>query len=334
MSDKSDLMPTRTKNYQKHLHIDQVLRDMNNTLAPIEREYVADFITPRHPTLFIIGAPRSGTTLLSQLLITSFELAYINNLTARYWMAPYIGALLASDMQDHDRPPAVGFESDLGATPEYEGPHEFGYFWRRWFEYGDTHQLSAAQINNIDVSFFTQEIAAVESVFDRPLLFKNVPALSLQVGFLAKALPGAIFIHCRRDPVYTAQSLLLSRLKYYGNKETWFSIKPKEYHRLIQKSYSQQIAGQIFYTVQRISQSLASIDPSRHLTIEYDSLCEKPEEQLERVAVLLAGVGHPLFSRNAPLPKLFSTNSKKVADDEFQRLQQACRQFFHDKGEG
>ena len=330
MSDRNVLALERTANYKKHWHFDQVLTALNKTLAPIEREWVADFVAPSYPTIFNIGAPRSGTTLLSQLLITTFELGYINNNAARYWMAPYIGALLASDLQDFERSPAVYFKSDLGATPEYEGPHEFGYFWRRWFEYGDTHQLSVEQVENIDTKFFNQELAAVESVFDRPLLFKNVPALSLQVNFLS-LLPRAIFIHCRRDPVYNAQSLLRSRLKYYGNKDSWFSIKPEEYIWLKQKPYAEQIAGQIFYTVQRINQDFASLDASRYLTIDYETLCEEPEGQLQRVANLIKGNGYQLLRRDLNLPDLSSTNTRVVDDDEFQRLKKACRQFFHEQ---
>jgi len=334
MSDKGDLEPIRTAHYQENLQADQILGVLNETLAPLERELVASFEAPRYPTIFIIGAPRSGTTLLSQLLITCFELGYINNVAARFWMAPYIGAWLASQLQDFERAPAVGFTSDLGATPEYEGPHEFGYFWRRWFQYGDTHQLSKEQAEAIDTRFFRQELAAIENVFDRPLLFKNVPALSLQVDFLATALPEAIFIHCRRDHVYAAQSLLLSRLKYYGNKESWLSVKPKEYGRLKERPYAKQIAGQIFYTLWRIDEVLASLDPSRYLNIDYEVLCESPVEQLERVAHLVAGTGYELLRRDFTLPALFSTNKKVVDDDEFQMLEEACRQFSDESVEG
>ena len=319
----------RTAKYRKEHHSDQVLSDANNALVPLERGFASGFQAPHYPTLFIVGAPRSGTTLLSQLLITRFEIGYINNIAARFWMAPSVGALLAQTLKDSYRPPAVGFKSDLGATPEYEGPHEFGFFWRRWFDYGETHQLSAEQTDAIDKEFLKQEVAAIENVFNQPLLFKNVPALSLQVDFLAATFPNAIFVHCRRDPLYTAQSLLLSRLKYYENRNSWFSIKPKEYVWLEDRPYAEQIAGQIFYTLQKIEKDFSSLAPSRHITIQYESLCENPEVELGRVADLFAGNGYELSQRDGLLPDLSTTNRKKVTDDEFEQLAQACRQFFN-----
>ncbi len=328
MSNKIDLGLSRTIIYQKDLQTDQVLKAINNALEPLEREYVAGFDAPRFPTIFIVGAPRSGTTLLSQLLITYFELGYINNIAARFWLAPYIGVLLASTLQDSERPPAAGFESDLGATPEYEGPHEFGFFWRRWFKFGETHQLNPEQIEAIDKEFFQQELSAIESVFIRPLLFKNVPALSLQVDFLASTLPKAIFIHCRRNPIYAAQSLLQYRLKYYGDKEKWLSIKPQEYSRLKKLPYAEQIAGQIFYTLKRIDQVFESLESSRYLTIDYEKICVSPMEQLERAATLFAENGYDLNRRKFTAPDLVSTNVKKVSDDEFHLLKQACHRFF------
>jgi hypothetical protein len=334
MFDRCHQHSIRTVHYQKNLQDEELMGAVNQALAPLEREMVATFEAPSYPTIFIVGAPRSGTTLLVQLLITCFELGYINNIAARFWMAPYIGAWLASGFQAPNRPPAVGFSSELGRTPEYEGPHEFGYFWRRWFQYGDTHELSEEQVAAIDTTHLRQELAAIEYVFDRPLLFKNAPALSLQVGFLASVLPEAVFIHCRREHVYVAQSLLLSRLKYYGNKESWFSVKPKEYRWLKERPYVEQIAGQIFYTRRRIEQALVSLGSRRRLNVDYESLCKRPQEVLERVANLVAGTGYKLLQRECVVPDIASTNAKVVDEDEFQRLEEACCQFFDEPAEG
>lgn len=333
MSKERALEPSRTMAYKKDLQAEQVLIPMNDTLASLERELVAGFESPRYPSIFVVGTPRSGTTLLTQLLIGSYDIGYISNIIARFWQAPYIGACLTSTFEDTRLDsPEIELTSDLGATSDYLGPSEFGYFWRRWFKYGETHQLSKEQYDTIDTKFFRQEIGAVESVFEKPLLFKN-PVLSLHIRFIAGALPKAIFIRCSREPVYAAQSLLLSRLKYYNDKDAWFSMKPWEYSWLKDQPYPDQIAGQIFYIEQQINRIFKELEPSRYLNINYEILCKKPKEQLGRVARLFEVHGCKLLPRNFNLPKITSKNKKRIDEEEYQRLYDACSRLFDCKEE-
>lgn len=329
MSKESELEPPRTIAYKKDLQAEQILIPMNDTLSSLERRLVANFESPRYPSIFIVGAPRSGTTLLTQLLINSYKIGYINNVIARFWQAPYIGARLASTFKYtiHDSP-ALELTSDLGATSYYLGPSEFGYFWRRWFKYGETHQLSKKQYDSIDIKFLRQEIGAIESVFKKPLLLKN-PVLSLHIRFLADALPKAVFIRCSRESVYTAQSLLLSRIKYYNNKDAWFSMKPNEYTWLKYQPYPDQIAGQIFYIEQQINCIFEELESNRYLNINYEILCEKPKEQLGRVARLFEGHGCKLLTRKFDLPQITSKNKKRIDEQEFQLLHEACSRLFN-----
>ena len=105
---------------------------------------------PRYPMVFIIGAPRSGTTLLSQLLSSSGLFGYINNFIARFWTAPTLGALIYKTVLDHECRGNSSLQSHLGVTENLHEPHEFGYFWRRWFHFGQSHQLTADQLANVD----------------------------------------------------------------------------------------------------------------------------------------------------------------------------------------
>lgn len=317
----------RLSDYRKDPNAERVLAKANQRLAGLERELVAPFDAPLYPTLFVVGAPRSGTTLLSQLLLTRFEFGYVSNLAARFWMAPCIGAMLAGQIRDTSRPPAVGVTSDLGATPGYEGPHEFGYFWRRWFRYGETHDIEDTTVQVADRALLRRELAAIESVFDRPLLLKNL-VCSFHIGFLAQTLPRAIFVHCRRDPVYAAQSILLARMKYHGGRDAWFSVKPAEYKRLRTLPYPEQIAGQIYYTRQAVERLFQALPESRALDVDYEALCREPDGELDRIAAWIADNGHVLARRQVALPPVSTTNRQSVGRGEFEALQRACNRAF------
>lgn len=314
--------------YEKDHHFEDVLADFNDALRPVELKYISQFDQPRYPVLLIGGTQRSGTTLLMQLLIACFDVGYVSNLMARFWKVPYIGALLAQELRRKRRSRPPDFTSKLGTTYGYEGPHEFGYFWRYWFPYNETHQASQEDLASRDFALFRRELAAMESVFDAPLAFKNPIVFSLNIAALAEILPTALFLICRRDPLYVAQSTLLSRLEFHGRKDAWFSVKPREYVWLKERTYPEQLAGQAFYTEQRIKRSLADISPDRHLTINYQDLCADPQRELARIEALVSRAGGDL-ARTDYRPEPFRcTNVQRVDDGEFARLEAACDMFY------
>lgn len=314
--------------YFKDARVETVLADVNETLAPLESRLVAKFDQPPYPVILIAGPPRSGTTLVLQLLIACFDIGYVSNLMARFWKAPYIGALLAQELRRRKAMQAPDFTSELGATYGYEGPHEFGFFWQRWFPYNETHQTFPEDLKNVDFELFRQELAAMESVFGAPLAFKNPIVINLNMDTIAEVLPNAVFVICHREPLYVAQSILLSREKRYGDKGSWLGVKPKEYSWLKDLPYSEQIAGQIYYTEKRIKESLSSITLHRHFTIEYETLCKDPMGEMERVRELVERDGHKL-EPTGYFPKPFeSTDVQRVDDEEFKRLYAALDRFY------
>jgi hypothetical protein len=314
--------------YFKDAGIETVLADLNETIAPLESQLITKFDQPRYPVILIAGLPRSGTTLVMQLLIACFDIGYVSNLMARFWRAPYIGAMLFQELRRRKALQTPNFASELGATYGYEGPHEFGSFWQRWFPYNETHQTSPEDLESIDFKLFRRELAAVESVFDAPLAFKNPIGFNLNMDILADTLPTAVFIICHRQPVYIAQSLLLSRLKHYGQKDAWFSVKPKEYAWLKELPYPEQIAAQIYYTERRITESLALIPSHQCLRIEYEDLCKDPMREMGRFRKLVERDGHKLEATGYSPKPFESTDVQRVDDEEFKRLRAALDHFY------
>lgn len=313
--------------FEKDLRFEEVLAGINRALYPLELDYISRFKQPQYPVIFVAGTQRSGTTLLMQLLIACFKAGYVSNIMARFWKAPYIGALLARELRQKQRARPLDFASKLGTTYGYDGPHEFGYFWQYWFPYNESHQTSDEDLKNMDSNLFCQELAAMESTFGAPLAFKNPIVFSLNMIALARILPTAVFLICHRQPLYVAQSTLLSRLEFHGKKDEWFSVKPKEYTWLRNRPYPEQIAGQIFYTEQRIKDSLAAIDPCHHLTIEYEDLCADPERELKRIQKLVADVGYELELTGYRPDPFQCTDIQRIDDEEFDRLKAACTLF-------
>ncbi|MBS0000582.1 MAG: sulfotransferase, partial [Cyclobacteriaceae bacterium] len=194
---------------------DDIILNANQSLKELEQSCISRFSDPKGPVFFIVGAPRSGTTVLLQTIINHFELGYINNFIAKFWEAPVVGAAFFQSISRSGK--ELSYQSEGGSTWDIYGPHEFGYFWKRFFKYGETNVLDKNEHEQIDAATLNREIAGMENIFGRPMIFKNPAALSLQIDFLSRYIPNSYFIYIRRDPFFTAQSLYLKRIEKFND---------------------------------------------------------------------------------------------------------------------
>ncbi|MFW9856151.1 MAG: sulfotransferase [Candidatus Thorarchaeota archaeon] len=325
------LMSKWTKEYQKDPKSERTLEKINDILDPIERELISEFSEPEKPVTFIFGAPRSATTLLHQLVANSGYFGYISNFLARFWKAPYFGALQEQVFGIRTSPP-VTFQSDYGRTSGLNEPHHFSYFWHRWFQYDDNHVMLKETIDSIDTKYFKREIAALESVFNLPMLFRNLYC-SLQIPFLSKTLNKARFVICLRNPLYQAQSILIGRKSVFGNTSGWFSLKPPEYFELIQRNDYEQIAGQIFYILKAIETSLEGISKSDYTIIQLERLVENPVKQLKKILNLI-GEDQVTPNIKEKIPGRFNNRNKQaVTNKEWEFLKNSVKKYFGQENE-
>jgi hypothetical protein len=87
------------------------------------------------------------------------------------------------------------------------------------------------------------------------------------------------------------QSILISRKKYFGTRNIWWSVKPKEYEQLKDMDIYHQIAGQVYFTEMAIEDGLKCVLDSNQLTIGYESLCENPKSVYNRFVEKYALLG-------------------------------------------
>ncbi len=311
----------RKEQYKKDRGLEHVLSRMNDQLYSLENDLVSSFDCPKLPTIFIIGLQRSGTTILMQLLINSYFLTYPNNLLARFWKSPFIGANISKSISSRFNSNMTDLSSDLGYTKGWSGPHEFSYFWRQWFPYEIYENCSKQEMVNEDL--FIRTIAALESVYSQPLAVKNITICDLYIDALARILPKSIFLNIERNPLYTAQSTYESRMKLYGDENAWIGVKPKDYEKIKEYSFEDQIASQIFSVKQAIHSSLEKLDQNRYLNISYEELIKEPHLILSKIENIVGESGFKLIERNNNIPQLQSSNSQRLGDVLFDRLSYA-----------
>jgi hypothetical protein len=280
---KEDL--PRVPGHAKDPGYEALLARLNTELAALPRSAAA---APRRPVLFIVGVPRSGTTLLHQLLAATGSFGHVSNLVARFPARPGFGARIERLLAPLLPAAPVSYSSAAGKTSGWREPHEFGYFWQRHFRFAEHHELDAAALAGIDRQALCAELAELEEALDRPLLLKNL-LLAFCCEFLAELLPTARFVCVWRAPLQVADSLLRTRRMYYGTEQAWFSARPADVASLLDAPPAVQVAHQIAAVSRALGAARDRLGPERWLDLAYPALCAAPRAQVARIATL-AGI--------------------------------------------
>lgn len=275
---------------------DSFLREVNDQLAAFDRD-----LDPAHaeggPGLFVFGVPRSGTTLLYQLIAYATDAGYVTNVAARFWRAPLVGLRLARALEPGTRP---AFRSRVGRTREATGVHEFGYFWTRLFGYEGQEVRGEDDIEDWRWEEIEREVRRIHREFGGPVVHKNL-TYAFHLPRFARVFPDGVFLYLERDPVETGLSILETRERELGGRSGWWSVRPLggdiEARGLTPE---REVAEQIAALRTRYERGLETVPAARVLRLRYRELCADPGGVLERVSERL-GDGLSLV-RESPGP--------------------------------
>jgi len=333
-------MQDRQHAFRRNEQLEMLLKELNEALGAAEKSIIAGYSEPQHPVVLIVACARSGSTLMLQWLAGTGCFTYPTNLLSRFYAAPYIGARIQQLLTDPrynfrdefaDYVPENTFTSDLGKTRGILAPNEFWYFWRRFFHFGEIQTLDHEALHKVDTAQFLSELAAWEAAFDKPILLK-AHIINWIIPFIARSMSKVLFIHIIREPLYTAQSLLESRMKYFGTKSTWYSFKPPEYMMLKTESPCAQVAGQVFFTNDAISRGLTRLDQRYWLTVRYEDFCQNPPQVFEAIRgkFILQGFT-PDWTYAGP--KNFNCNNQlRITTEERDEIVKSYADFSRDVG--
>lgn len=326
----------RKATFERNPDLERLLEELNVLLAPVQDGVARRFTKPKRPLLLVVGSPRSGTTLMLQWLASLGHFAYPTNLLSRFYDAPYIGALIQRMLTDPQysfrdefyelQDLAFNFESALGKTVGLLAPHEFWYFWRRFFAYGDHHFLDERALARIDKERFAAELASLEAAFAAPLALKAM-IVNCNIRFVASVLDTAIFVYVRRRPFYNIQSLLKARREYSGSLDEWYSFRPREYPELRRLDPVRQVAGQVYHLNRTIEEGLATLPEAKRLVVDYEQFCVAPDRTYRALVEKCALLGETLPEVYAGCAGFDLRDHVKMDDGEAREIGRAYAEF-------
>jgi hypothetical protein len=219
--------------------------------------------------LLIVGAPRSGSTLLYQVVVERFDVAYISNRHCRWHGAP---SLVERRVRGAGH--TATYSSYLGVESGATAPSECGGYWYRFFP-RSPHYVPLGAADPDKLSGLRRSVARFGAEAGRPIVFKNLYC-SLRLEPIAAALPEALFLVIERDLLDNARSLLASRMRRSGGYAEWWSAEPPGIERLRALPPEQQVVEQVRGIAAAIASARERIDADRFLNLRYESLCDDP----------------------------------------------------------
>ncbi|MFT4625649.1 MAG: LPS sulfotransferase NodH [Myxococcota bacterium] len=284
--------------YAKDADDEAFLGRLNAALRPHEEAGYAD-LEERWPTVHVVGAPRSGTTLLTQLVASHFAIGNISNLAAAFWQAPVHGIRLSRKLLGWGQPSNLA--SDYGRTSALSEPHEFGYFWSSILGYSELREPDDASADPVDWERVRRVMVNMTAAARAPIVFKSF-MLGFYTAEVQRVLPGTCFVLVHRDPVDNALSILRMRRQYSGDITAWTSVKPREYPAFAEADPVTQAAAQALLVERAYRRAFDRIGGRNCLVLSYEQLCEAPLGALHAVAGLLeqAGGAPPAVDVAAP----------------------------------
>jgi hypothetical protein len=290
--------------------------------AKFEKRKIALHAGPgeRHQPVFIVGAPRTGSTILYQALTDCLDTLYIDNLAALFSRSLYFGLWLSRKL--YGSRPHHCYRSVQGDTRGcgLHGPSEGTDFWYRWLP-RQHHYIGRGDLSPGAVAEIRQNLFASMNRYDRPLLLKNL-AMGQRLGLIADLAPRARFIWIKREPLYTAQSILLVKRQRGQKPHDWWSIMPRNYRELLKLDGYQQVVRQIFFLEKQILADRHLFPAHQFITVHYRDLCCRTGETVERLRQFIdPGIGLRKDPQTLSLPL---QEERRLEEEDFRRLRQEC----------
>lgn len=230
--------------------------------------------------IFIIGAPRSGTSLLYELMITAFRLSYISNAAHRFYLTPLTATWLLRSLIGKWQ---GNFTSRYGHIDGWGAPNEGGWVWRRWLEDGDWRTASGFSENHADdLRTLTHGIS---SILRAPFINKNVMH-SNRLQLMNYIWPDAIYIEVQRDVMDNARSIVRAERAEGGPEkhgDIWWSVRPKLASKYAGKADTVRAIAQVIGTEDDIRSDMGKIGHHKLLRVNYNELCAAPEKVMNQI---------------------------------------------------
>lgn len=255
--------------------------------------------------IWIIGVPRSGTTLVYQVMCKSFKSSYLTNRVAKRYRIALITRKFERFAYEAELHP-VSFTSEYGKTKEASDPHEGGAFFYQFFPKSNPYCKDLDKKKRIA---FRKTISSLTEPL-KLFISKNTYH-SLRIRALKDSFPQSKFIWVTRNKSDVIHSIVRARQKNNIPKEDWWSVNPEGWEEKNKLSEIEKISWQIDEIESIIEKDLLETK-SRYLKVSYEEISTNPHKTLNFITKEF-GIENELRDIESLIPEKFGYS--KPSDD-------------------
>lgn len=266
------------------------------------------------PQLLIVGLPRTGTTMVSQLLARYLDVSYFPNVSAIFPSAPIWAT--KRFVGDFSTAPKTT-KNFYGSTAGFQGISDGFHIWNRWFgsdRYCIGHLPNDDEVADLQAFFF-----AWNGVFNKTLLNKNNRNVD-GIASLAQFLPNAFFVVVERDPAMTIQSLLQARRFVQGSDSTGWGLFSNRFDT--DSDPIRSVCKQVAFGIHRLEEQLSHVSQDRIVRFSYEDFCGAPTSALESVLELVSGVRMRPRQDLGAMPPLQANSKVSLPQEQWKKIQE------------
>lgn len=268
------------------------------------------------PLVFILGSPRTGSTLIYQLVINHFDFFYFANLINDHFAEqPVIGAALALQL---GRPGPVGYSSAYGKTKEWWDPSEASLIFKNWFGGEHPAQTRSAEVLPGRVAHFTLTMQTIYQMTGQAIVTKNAWNC-FRIRALTSLFPNLHFIWVRRDIGRSALSDLEARYRR-GSPYTWNSATTANYREIQQRPYWEQVVEQQYEYNKSIGADLRRFSRGKYIELWYENVCNQTGHEAAKINRYFASQSLPLRQKDTALPALNRSEGPVELAEDYDKI--------------
>lgn len=278
----------------------------------------------RIPLVAVCGAPRTGSTLIYQLISQGFDCFYISNLQNVLFRTPLLGLLARRRLTG---PYVSEYRSTGGFVPGLSGPAEAMHFWAYWLD----QQLDERppRPSERKLRRFRQVMNAIYARERKPLLAGYLPH-ALYTTQLMETFPQVLFVRCDRDLLDAAISALHRWAATEVESAAFFGVRPVEAAEA-GISRSEYVARQQYFIARRMDEQERQ-HPRQFLHARYEEICADPRGFLDELGERLRELGiEAARRRDTTIPQSFAAKTYADATGETEREIAAALDRLHDE---